>query len=489
MARLTQTFRSGAGNNDSVRYTDIPWWAVNERRGRLVLVLAAMLALAWAARLPAQAPVPAPLPAPAPAPAPGPAPQPLTLPEAVAYALAHNPSLLVAGGQVAEAQARTSEARAAEGTHLNLSANYSIFSQIPEIRTSPILPPLALGNISQLIATLSAQKVIYSGGRLPALVRQASDLAHAAEATCQRTRQQVAYDTAHAFEILVAAQREHEVAQQTLDAALDHLHDAQLRFEARAAAQVDVLRAQVDVETGRRLLISSNTDIQVALDALLQAMGVDHGSYTAVEAQHPAVILPPVDEVLTLAYTNRPELRAFNCRLSAAAEAIIAARAGRSATLSAGLNYQVVTPPLPTQLTEWSLVFQANLPLLDAGLTKAQIREAEAQRAQVLGARIELINSISADVRDAYTRVLDAVAQVEVSRRQVALAEETMRIARIRYQGGVATSTEIADTQQTLTQARQRLVLAQATLGIAQAQINFAAGTLVIPTADREAPK
>ena len=342
---------------------------------------------------------------------------------------------------------------------------------------------MQLGSKETWLTTFSAQQVIYSGGRLQAQVRQASDLAHAADATRQRTRQQVVYQATRAFQTLVAAQRQRGVAQQSLEAANAHLHDSQLRVEARAAAQFDVLRAQVDVDTAHQQVISADTDLQVAQDALLQALGLQNGNYTANETPPTVSALPPLDQILSQAYTNRPELHAFGFQLEAATAAIAAARHQRSPTISVGANYQIASPSSPIQFTEWTLALQAGLPRLDAGLTKAQVHEAEAQRRQTLAARAELLNSVTADVRDAYARLQSAVTQVQVASARVGEAEETMRIARVRYQGGVGTATEIADTQATLTQARQGLLLAQTNLAIARATLDYAAGTPAPSTA------
>ncbi len=402
--------------------------------------------------------------------------QPLTLAQAIETALAHHPALQTASGQLAEARARTEEARAGLGVQVNANARYSVVSTLPEIPLAPPLPSVTLGSRTSLLTTLSAQQTLFTGGRLHALVRQASNLARATEATGVRTRQQVVFQTTRAFQLLVAAQRGCGVAQQSLETANTHLRNAIVRFQAETAPRFDVLRAQVDVDTARQQVINAGVDQQVARDALLQAMGLTDGNYTAVETLLPAITLPPVEEALEQAYIRRPELRAFDFQLSAATEAITAARRARIPTLGIALNYQLTSPDTPVQTSGWTLMLQAALPLLDAGLTKARTRQTEAQRTQVLAARRALLTAVTAEVRDAYARMQAADAALEVANAQVELAQETMRIAVVRYQGGVSTAAEIADAQATLTRARQGLVTAQANLLITRAEFDFALG-------------
>ena len=307
-------------------------------------------------------------------------------------------------------------------------------------------------------------------------MREATDQARATEATSQRTRQQVIYDTERTFELLVAAQQESVVAQQTLEDNQAHLHDAQVRFQARAAAKYDVLRAQVDVESARRQLTNAQADIQYALDALLQAMGLQCGDYTAVERTPPIITLC-CDELLTRAYANRPEVLSFCYQIKAADEAIKAARDQRLPVITLSANYNAVSPPLPTQISNWTVALGFSMPLYDSGLITSEVREAQAQRVETMAARDAICVAIASEVRDAYTRYQAASENFSVAKEQVDVAKEAYRIAQVRYNAGVSTATEVADVQSALLTAQQGLVTAQANLGIALAEVEYSTAT------------
>ena len=107
---------------------------------------------------------------------------------------------------------------------------------------------------------------------------------------------------------------------------------------------------------------------------------------------------------------------------------------------------------------------------------KARVRQAAAQRDQVAAAREILETTIEREVRQAHARATAACTQVGVARGRVELAEEMLRVTRVRAESGVSTATEVADAQTSLTRARQGLIRAGSDLRIAGAELRLAMG-------------
>jgi len=419
-------------------------------------------------------------------------PEPLSPGEAVSLALQNNPSLREAEGKNAASLAAIDRTQSPQLLQLKLDSRFSDVSKLPSITLPGGAPTLTLGSKDTWLTTLTAQKVIYSGGRLEALVGQATNVAKAAEATSERTRQLVAFGAERAFLLLLAAQQGEDVAQQALVAAEEHLAVAESRYEAKAVPRFDVLRAEVQVEQSRQELIQAQSAIETAHAALLQALGLHGRSFTAVETGLPTnAEIPTLDEALRLAYQQRPEVQALDRQLGAAGEGIRAARAEARPTLGLAADYQLASPESPFQFNRWSVAAVLSLPILDGGNAKAKQREAEAQRDQVMAARDSLLDSVESEVTQSHARAVSAAAQIEVARKQVELAEEMLRVAKVRYEGGIATPTETADSLATLAGARQGLTRALAEWGIARAELRFAMGSQVSGADARqeEAPK
>ncbi|MHB9133724.1 MAG: TolC family protein [Armatimonadota bacterium] len=404
-------------------------------------------------------------------------PNPLTLAQAVALALENNPALREAQGRISSAQASVSEAESAQGIHVRLDTRYTALSTLPEIRVSTLAPPITLGEKNTLVADLAASKVIFSGGRLAAISALAANSARATETISERTRQVVVYQAERSFLLLLAAQRNCEVARQTLKDAEDHLKDARARLEARTVARYDVLRAEVQVQEAQQGVIQADTSIQTAQAALLQALGLREGQFSAQEDGLPIPVkMPSLDALLQRADTDRPELRALAFQLKAADAAVAAARGEKKPTVSLVADYQVASPESPIQFTRASAGIVAGVPIFDAGYANARIHEAEAQREQLRATRNSQQNAVVTEVKQAYARLTAATAQLLVAQKRVDFATEMFNVANVRYDAGVATATEVADAQTVLASARQGLILARTDRGTAEAALRLAVG-------------
>ena len=408
-------------------------------------------------------------------------PPPLTVKQAIAIALRNHPAVREAGARVEIANATADRVRAEERLQLNLDSRYLYLSEVPTVAAAvPGFPPVVLAANGTWIGGLAAQQLLYSGGRVQALVQQASDSARATAALGERARQQVAYGAERACYLVLAAERERQVARDSLAAAEEHFRVAQARYEERAAAQYDVLRAQVQVEESRQQLVSAESDIAVAQAALAQALGAQEGTYAVADGEIIRAASPPaLKSALAQAKLQRPELAAANLQIAAAGEGEAAARAERRPALSLLVDYQVASPESPFQFTRWSATAAVHLPLLDGGRIGARIREALGTCHQATAARDELCDTVAQEVRTAHARLLSAITQVEVARKRVELAEQALEISNVRYAAGVTTTTEVMDSEAALTRARQGFTRALTEQAIADAGLRLALGATV----------
>jgi outer membrane protein TolC len=410
------------------------------------------------------------------------APVPLTLPEALAQAQAYNPALREAAERVNQAEATHARSLAAQRPQVRLDSRYAVTNGVAELGPPLIPATVTLGSRDIWITTLGATQVLYSGGRLQNLARQTADAGRAVDAQARRARQQVAFDTERAFLLLFASQQEREVARQALEAATAHLKDAQARLDARAAPKFDVLRAQVGVEEARQDVVRADTGITTAHAGLLRALGMATGQYVAIMDLVAPPVPPVVDEVIARALADRPELQAADWQVQAADAAVTAARGERKLSLTLTGDYTMVSPESPLQFTRWTVAAVAGMPLLDGGTIHARVQEAEAQRAQAIAARDTLRIAVSAEVRAVHARLLSASTQLNVAVQRLALAEETARVANVRYTEGVGTPSEVADAQAALTRARQGITRARSERDVAAAELRLATGATVLVT-------
>jgi outer membrane protein TolC len=84
------------------------------------------------------------------------------------------------------------------------------------------------------------------------------------------------------------------------------------------------------------------------------------------------------------------------------------------------------------------------------------MRESEATRERLRALVARAASQVELEVRDARARLDTARERVGVAERALAQAEETLRIVRVRYRGGLTTIVELLTIEAAATEARLR---------------------------------
>ena len=127
---------------------------------------------------------------------------------------------------------------------------------------------------------------------------------------------------------------------------------------------------------------------------------------------------------------------------------------------------------------QFSVGLSAVWSLFDNGYTAGRVAEARAGVRQAELGVEQLKNGIELQVRQAYLNVNEASARVGAAEHLVQLADENLRLAQVRYRGGVSTALELQDAELRDSAAHQTLAGAQAALRQGVVQVRFSAGLL-----------
>ncbi len=189
---------------------------------------------------------------------------PASLEAAQAIAMRENPSLIAARFDEISAEFDLKRARAAKGPSATLSAGAS-----RGLNTGTDGQDITSAQIS-----LQGNLPIYTGGRLPALQRQAAATLATRKAEVQNTARVVRQNTADAWSNL-------QVARATVVSDREQVRAAQVAFDGvqeeatlGARTTLDVLDTEQDLRDAQVQLVSSLRDEYVAAYSLLSAMGL-----------------------------------------------------------------------------------------------------------------------------------------------------------------------------------------------------------------------
>ncbi len=266
------------------------------------------------------------------------------------------------------------------------------------------------------------------------------------------------------------------LTQQTLATREESLRLSRLRFDAGATSEIDFRLAQSLLETARVTLAQLQRQRAVDLNALALLVGEPIAPDFRVGITTESVRLPDLPAgVPSEVLTRRPDVRQAEQQLLAANANIGAARAAffPRISLTAGIGTASSDLSGLFQGGSWgySLVPSLLAPIFDAGRNRAGLASAQVARDIAIAQYERSIQSAFRDVADALAGRATFGDQLAAQGRVVEAESVRFRLARLRYENGIASYLDLLDAQRSLFQAQQALV--QARLARLQNQVQL----------------
>jgi outer membrane protein TolC len=253
---------------------------------------------------------------------------------------------------------------------------------------------------------------------------------------------------------------------------------AEDRRSAGLVPAIDVLRAQVELQTERQRLIASRAAFEKAKLNLSQAIGIPGGQQLNLTDQLGFAVLPdlPDEAVIEQAYEQRSDYRSQAARLRAAELQRKGIRAVRLPSLSLDGDYGALGSSPSSSHGTYTVSVGLNIPIFAGGAERgAAIRadaEVERQQAQL----DELRSRIGFEVRSALLDLNSAKEQVAVSSSALDLAKQQVTQASDRFEAGVTDTLEVVQAQQGLAAANESYIAGLFAYNLAKVQLARALG-------------
>jgi outer membrane protein len=134
--------------------------------------------------------------------------------------------------------------------------------------------------------------------------------------------------------------------------------------------------------------------------------------------------------------------------------------------------------------TTWEAGVRASWVLNDIFTTAGASAEAIAQTSALAEQKAALSDGLRVEVASAYAEMSKAASSIETSERQLAAAEESMRVRTELFRAGRATSVDLVDAENAVTRARLQQLNARVGAVVAKTRLEHALGRDV-----KEVPK
>jgi len=300
----------------------------------------------------------------------------------------------------------------------------------------------------------------------------------AARLATEEARRQVQLAVARAYYAILSAHRFRDLQVRARENAAEHLQNAEERLSAGVGLRLDVTRAAMEVEQASSAIIAAQALEEDAYEAL-GALLATPGPFRVEEPAAPGAPGPSVDALVQRAVSERTDQRLARLQTAIADRGVDAAWGAfvPSLDLAFNLTYQEFVGQLGGgDHVNWNVVFVLNVPIYDGGLRYGTLEERRsALRAAELREQ-ELAQNASVEIRKAHRAWRTSLAKVDTAQRQVALAEEALRLAEAGYDAGASTNLEVVDAQRQKRDAEANLLVASYDSQVALATLLLSAG-------------
>ncbi|MCJ1884220.1 efflux transporter outer membrane subunit [Pseudomonas sp. LA21] len=290
-------------------------------------------------------------------------------------------------------------------------------------------------------------------GRVKSLTDAALEQYLATEEAGRSARIALVAEVSQAYLSYDGAQRRLLLTEQTLASREDSLGLIGKRRTAGAATALDYQEALGLVEQSRAELESNARQKQQALNALVLLLGTPDAAKRIPQVPQPKAMLiqdiaPGTPSELI---ERRPDILAAEHQLKARNADIGAARAAFfpriSLTGSFGTSSAEMSGLFDGGSRSWSFVPNLTLPIFDAGRNSANLDLAKVRKDSAVAAYEGTIQTAFREVADALAAT-DTLRREEAARRAlVNTTQETLKLAKARYEGGVDSHLRYLDAQ------------------------------------------
>ena len=395
--------------------------------------------------------------------------QPITLEQAVELAIRNNTDLQEARLNVRRSRRELQQARAALYPTLDLSSDLINSDTASNNRSAERFGDTTADDqvgdsTTSFSGNLTLTYDIYEGGRRGADIRRAKKQLEFSELDLERLIEQTIFEAKRDYYSLQDADSQVEIEQAAVEDATQTLRDARLLQEAGLGTRFDVLRAEVELANAVQRLTSAKATQEIASRQLVETLSLGQrvDLQTADEIEKAGEWDLALEESIVAAYDNRAELDQFlvNREINQAQKQIALANIRPQLSIFGQVDFLEVSDDDTDITTGYTVGAQLRWAIFDGGVAKAIARQEEVDVELAENGFANQRDQVRLEVEQAFYSLEANEDNIDTALKAVELAEESLRLARLRFQAGVGTQTDVIEAQTELTTARGNLLTA-----------------------------
>jgi outer membrane protein len=282
----------------------------------------------------------------------------------------------------------------------------------------------------------------------------------------------------------LAADHKLSVAERALREAMDFSKLTNQREQARESAHADVVKAQLQEQQRQRELEDAKVTAETARLELGILLFPDPRTTYSLQAEVAPAPLAARDEIEQAAAKNNPELKSALAALDVSNADVLAARAAYLPDLGLNVSYGIDAPqfalngPVGVRNLGYSASVTLDIPVWDWLSTQHRVKQSEIRRDVAKVALSTTQRQLIARLEEAYSEAVAARDQLTSLDASVATAGESLRLTKLRYDGGEATVLEVVDAQSAFVLAENAREDGRVRYEMARANLQTLTGTM-----------
>ena len=414
----------------------------------------------------------------------------LTLEDAIRSAQADTADARALAASIEEANARIQRAQSGFWPRVDLTETVqrgnqpvyvfsSLLSQRRFTAANFAIPALNHPDpVTNTRTAVSLEQPLYNAGLTRLGVQAATLERDMATATRETARQDLGFRAAQAFVRVLQLEATRRATDAAVAAAESDRQRVRARRELGLVTEADVLALDVHLADMRQRQIAAAGDLAVGRIQLAEAVGLP--LTTPVVPVRPAV--PPgtadPDALVREALTKHPQLLQADLHLQLAENGRRTARAALLPTVAVQGGWEFNGETLGAQQSSWVIGAEVRVNVFRGFADTARMTEAGHAQARATAERERVARRIEVEVRGALAQLAAARAREEAGRAALMQARESQRIIRDRYEGGLATVTDVLRAAAAALEAESRATTAETDVILQAVALDRARGRL-----------
>jgi outer membrane protein TolC len=327
---------------------------------------------------------------------------------------------------------------------------------------------IELQNINAYTASLTLQQPIFRPQIFTA-IGIASTIKNLTEQSYQASRTSIITEVKKSYYDVLIAQEQTKLLEQSIARSEQALSDTRLLYKQGLAADLDTLRAFVNVENLRPTLIKAQSLVDITKTVLKTKLSLRASDDFILTDSLMFDGNPPIlnfETAYNEAIENRPEVSQLKLQIDVAEAQVDAEIANFLPTLDAQAQYQRLTLANNFQFDQYNwgnnlsvglqLTVPLSLPFITGTYTQtsAKVQQAKLEKKKSETLYENVRENIRAEVKNAVSTLEEATKRLQVQVTTVQSAERSYNITRLRRAQGIGSALELTDAELALTQSK-----------------------------------